>query len=126
MVSNGIKESKVMTLEERQEIFAKDFLTIKDIELLLGVSYSTAGDIVRTIRRKSDRLGIQGMIHVQDYIDYFKLDITRYVPGKVAVVKADLPKEEKVEPSKELPKPVKKETVPLIRSSQYEKMRACT
>ncbi len=115
-----------MTLEERQEIFAKDFLTIKDIELLLGVSYSTAGDIVRTIRRKSDRLGIQGMIHVQDYIDYFKLDITRYVPGKVAVVKADLPKEEKVEPSKELPKPVKKETVPLIRSSQYEKMRACT
>lgn len=60
-----------MTYEEREQLLAKDYLNIKDIELLLGVSYQVAGEIVRNIRRKSDRLGIQGMIHVQDYIDYF-------------------------------------------------------
>ena len=107
-----------MTLKEREQLFAKDYLTIKDIELLLGVSYSTAGEIVRNIRRKSDRLGIQGMVHVQDYIDYFNLDITRYLAGNVTVVKSAC---SVVEPPKELPKhdtvnPVQTQDIPLLRS----------
>lgn len=110
-----------MTLKEREQLFAKDYLTIKDIELLLGVSYSTAGEIVRNIRRKSDRLGIQGMVHVQDYIDYFNLDITRYLAGNVAVVKpAPSVVEPPAEPTKQdAVKPVRTQDVPLLRSSQY-------
>lgn len=111
-----------MTYEERQEIFAKDYLCINDIELLLGVSYGEAASIIRSIRAKSDRLGIQGIVHVQDYIDYFNLDITRYVPGKVAVVKSAVPVSEsaKNEPIRnESAQPIKRNNgVPLIRSSQ--------
>ena len=109
-----------MTLSEREQLFAKDYLTIKDVELLLGVSYGDAGKIIRSIRRKSDRLGIQGRVHVQDYIDYFNLDITRYLPGNVAVMKSDaLTAEPPAEQPKEEVKPKRKAEVPLLRSSQY-------
>lgn len=67
-----------MTIERRREIFAKDFLTVCEIEELLGVDYQTAARIVRNIRRISDRLGIRGKIHVQDYLDYYKIPPDRY------------------------------------------------
>lgn len=67
-----------MTLEERNEMFAKDYLTINDVQALLNMDYGSAAALIRQIRRKCDRLNIQGKIHVQDYIDYFKLDISRY------------------------------------------------
>lgn len=70
-----------MTLEERNEMFAKDYLSIKDIQMLLKLDYDSAAALIRQIRRKCDRLNIQGKIHVQDYIDYFKLDISRYCAG---------------------------------------------
>ncbi len=67
-----------MTYEERDEIFAKDYLSIEDIMRLLDLSYGDAAGVIREIRRKHDRLHRQGKVHVQDYIDYFELDITRY------------------------------------------------
>lgn len=67
-----------MTFEQRQIMFSKDYLTINDIMELLGMSYGVAADLIRAIRRKTDRLNINGKVHVQDYIDYFKLDIARY------------------------------------------------
>lgn len=110
-----------MTYEERQQLFAKDCLTIADIQSLLGLDYQSAAKIIRDIRRKSDRLGIQGMVHVQDYIDYFNLDITRYVPGTVAVIKgAPSVDNAENELTNTEPKPIKNnDGVPLMRSSQY-------
>lgn len=67
-----------MTIAERQEIFCKEYLSINDIMELLGMNYGDAADVIRKIRRKTDRLQVQGKIHVQDYIDYFNLDIKRY------------------------------------------------
>lgn len=71
-----------MTYEKREEMFSKDYLTIEDIEELLGVGYQVAARIIRNIRRKTDRLGTLGKIHVQDYLDYFNLKPDRYVAQK--------------------------------------------
>ena len=68
-----------MTYARRDEIFSKDYLTIKDIQDLLGVGYQEAAKKIRDIKRKCDRLGIQGKIHVQDYLDYYNLPSDRYV-----------------------------------------------
>ena len=58
-----------MTYDQWVEMFAKDYLTINDIQKLLSYSYSAAAKLIRDIKRKTDRLHIQGKIHVQDYID---------------------------------------------------------
>lgn len=70
-----------MTRQDREEMFSKDYLTASDISLLLGVDIQTAYAKIRDIRRKNDRLGIQGKIHIQDYIDYYNLDMARYQLG---------------------------------------------
>lgn len=67
-----------MTYEQRNTMFAKDTLSIADIQMLLGMSYNAAAAVIREIKRKTDRLHIQGKIHVQDYIDYYGLDAARY------------------------------------------------
>ena len=67
-----------MTVQEREQIISKDYLDVCDIQVLLGVPKQTAYKIIRQIRRQTDRLGLQGKIHIQDYIDYFNLDIKRY------------------------------------------------
>lgn len=67
----------------RETIFAKDVLTIADLQVLLGLTYQLASKIMRQIKFKSDRLGIQGKIHTEDYFDYFKItDKQRYVMQK--------------------------------------------
>ena len=68
-----------MTIEQRKEMFSKDFLTVADIQELLGLDYQTAAKIMRNIKRKSNRLDIRGKIHVQDYLDAFGLPVERYV-----------------------------------------------
>lgn len=68
-----------MTYAKREEIFSKDYLTIADIQELLGVGYQEAAKRIRDIKRRNDRLGIQGKIHVQDYLDYYELPSDRYV-----------------------------------------------
>lgn len=67
-----------MTYAEREAIFAKDYLTIADLCALLGLTYQMAAKRMRDIKRKTDRLGIQGKIHVQDYLDYFEVPAVRY------------------------------------------------
>lgn len=63
----------------REEIFSKDYLTIKDIQELLGLDYNSSAKLIRQIKFKYDRLGIQGKIHTEDYFDYFNiLDRQRY------------------------------------------------
>lgn len=69
-----------MSITERAEIFSKEYLTIEDMQKLLGLDYDTAAKVIREIRRKNDRLGIQGKIHVQDYFDYYNIPMSdRYV-----------------------------------------------
>lgn len=68
-----------MTYAEREAILSKDYLTIIDIQELLGLTYQDAAKTIRNIKRKVDRLGIRGKIHVQDYLDYFNLSADRYV-----------------------------------------------
>lgn len=68
---------------EREEIFAKDVLTIADLQILLGLTYQLASKMMRQIKFKYDRLGIQGKIHTEDYFDYFNItDKQRYVIKK--------------------------------------------
>ena len=67
-----------MTFERRNEIFSKEALSIDDVKELMGVSYDTAQKLIQAIRRHSDRLNIQGKVHVQDYIEYFHLPMERY------------------------------------------------
>lgn len=67
-----------MTYAQREEIFSKEYLTIADIQELLGLKYQDAARTVRNIKRRTDRLGIRGKIHVQDYFDYFHIITDRY------------------------------------------------
>ena len=73
-----------MTIAERVEIFSKEYLDISDLQKLLGIDYGPAAKIIREIRRKHDRLGIQGKIHVQDYLDYYNIPMSdRYVSKEI-------------------------------------------
>lgn len=67
-----------MTAEQREQIVSKDYLTIADLMELLGMSYSRASEQMRAIKNKSDRLKISGKCHIQDYLDFFNLDSSRY------------------------------------------------
>ena len=76
-----------MTYIEREEMFSKDYLTIEDVEKLLGLCYSDASKQIRDIKRglkmqgKELRLNVKGKLHVQDYLDYFNLSAERYGGG---------------------------------------------
>lgn len=72
-----------MTYAKREEIFSKDALSIEDVMELLGLQYQGAADMIRRIKRELNmseeynkqgiRLDIQGKLHTQDYLDYFKI-----------------------------------------------------
>ena len=64
--------------DTRKKILSHDVLSVKDFAELLGVGERVASDIMKQIKEKQDRLKLQGRIHIQDYIDFFKLDNTRY------------------------------------------------
>lgn len=69
-----------MSYSEREQIFSKDYLTIKDLQQLLGLSYQIAAKLMRQIKFKFDRLGIQGKLHTEDYFEYYNItDKQRYV-----------------------------------------------
>lgn len=73
-----------MSYIEREQIFSKDYLTIEDMQSLLGLTYQMAARQIRNIKRRSDRLGIQGKIHTEDYFEYFNItDKQRYVKGEI-------------------------------------------
>jgi hypothetical protein len=74
-----------MTAQERQEMFAKEYLSIADIQKLYGINYPTASKFICDIKRKLTvgkgqelRLDMQGKIHIQDYLDYLGVNENRY------------------------------------------------
>lgn len=73
-----------MTYEEREKIFSKEVLSIKDIMQLFDICQSEASVLLSTMRRWAEannslRVNIKGKIHIQDYLDYFKLSpVGRY------------------------------------------------
>ena len=76
-----------MTYSRREEIFSKDYISIADMQDLLGMGYDDAAKMIRDIKRSLEyggakvRLNVQGKLHVQDYLDYFKIDNpTMYAP----------------------------------------------
>lgn len=72
-----------MTYAKREEIFSKDYLTIEDLQELLGLQYQGAAELIRTIKRELNmnpkykgqgiRLDTRGKLHTQDYLDYFQI-----------------------------------------------------
>ena len=78
-----------MTYSRREEIFSKDYISIADVQELLGMGYQQAARTIRDIKRalkispkfngQGVRLNVQGRLHVQDYLDYYNLPSDRYV-----------------------------------------------
>lgn len=72
-----------MTYARREEIFSKEYISIADLQELLGLKYQGAAELMRDIKRELNmnpkyngqgvRLDIQGKLHVQDYLDYFNI-----------------------------------------------------
>lgn len=63
-----------MTYAEREQIFAKEFLTVEDLMKLMDCSQSTAYQLYHRILAKSDHLCIKGKIHIADYCKFFGID----------------------------------------------------
>ena len=73
-----------MSLQEREAIFSKEVLTIKDLQLLFDMTYQVSARLMREMKRKFDRLGMEGKIHTEDYFEYFNItDKQRYVKGEI-------------------------------------------
>ena len=76
-------ENVVKTYTQREQIFAKEYLDVNDFMRLFGISLPSAYKLIREVKRNSDRLKIQGRIHIQDYFEYFDIpDTSRYVQPK--------------------------------------------
>lgn len=76
-----------MTYEDRERIFAKEYISTRDLAALYDIDESTASTLLTTIkRRQGDRLGKKGKLHVQDYFDYFQLSPKDYRPETSVVV----------------------------------------
>ena len=72
-----------MSYAEREAIFSKEYLTIKDFEVLFGLSYQMASRKMREIKFKFDRLKLEGKLHIEDYFEYYNItDKQRYVKGE--------------------------------------------
>lgn len=72
-----------MTYARREEIFSKDYLTIADLQELLGLTYQASAKLIREIKFKFDRLGIQGKLHTEDYLQYYRItNLERYSKGE--------------------------------------------
>ncbi len=74
-----------MTVAERQDIFAKEVLTINDFMKLYEIEYNTASKLLCDMKRKLTigqgkelRLEMSGKIHVLDYLDYIGATSSRY------------------------------------------------
>ena len=63
-----------MDYKRREEIFSKEAIHYTEMAELLGCDKSTAGRIIRDIKRQvGDRLQIQGRIHILDYFKWVGL-----------------------------------------------------
>lgn len=119
-----------MTRQEREEMFAKDFLVAEDLMKLCGCCRSDASQLIQEIKRKSaDRFHKQGRIHVQDYIEAMQLDTSRYygAVGEVIIAKMEpMPKaanEEETQPPKEEPPTVERKPLYNVVVINGERMK---
>ena len=119
-----------MTRQEREEMFAKDFLVAEDLMKLCGCCRSDASQLIQEIKRKSaDRFHKQGRIHVQDYIEAMQLDTSRYygAVGEVIIAKMEpMPKaenEEEMQPTKEEPPAVERKPLYNVVVINGERMK---
>ena len=63
-----------MDYKRREEIFSKEAITLEEFAELMAVSLGTASTKMKEIKRRvGDRLGVQGRIHVADYLAYMEL-----------------------------------------------------
>ena len=74
-----------MTMLERQEIFAKEYLSIDDICKLYDLLPPHASSLMSKIKKKLTigmnqelRLDCRGKLHIQDYLDYMGIKSDRY------------------------------------------------
>lgn len=82
-----------MTYEEREAIFAKEALTNTDVCKLFDVKPPTATKYMKQWKRVAgDRLGMEGRIHVQDYLDFMQIQKERMDMYRVAVEPIEEPK----------------------------------
>lgn len=120
-----------MTRQEREEMFAKDFLVAEDLMKLCGCCRSDASQLIQEIKRKSaDRFHKQGRIHVQDYIEAMQLDTSRYygAVGEVIIAKMEpMPKaddeEETQAPKEEEPPAVERKPLYNVVVINGERMK---
>jgi hypothetical protein len=66
-----------MTVTEKNDMFAKEYLGIEDIAKLYGLCYNRASMLLREIKNKITigqgkelRVTLRGKIHTQDYLDW--------------------------------------------------------
>ena len=63
-----------MDYKQREAIFSKEVITLEEMAQMLAVSLGTASIKMKEMKRRvGDRLGIQGRIHVADYLAYMEL-----------------------------------------------------
>lgn len=60
------------------EIFAKEVVTIEDLQILYNLSYSSAAKFMRELKVKGDRLNLKGRIHKLDYFLNLNIDPKLY------------------------------------------------
>lgn len=65
-----------MTFEEREQILAKDILSVADVAKLLGVTPKTASEAMCNIKQaiSHPRVSERGKLHTQDYLDFYRLE----------------------------------------------------
>lgn len=78
-----------MTMDERSNIFAKEYLSIDDMCRLYDFSPPHASAFMGQIRKKLTigmkrelRLDMRGRLHTQDYLDYIGVTSDRYAIAK--------------------------------------------
>lgn len=109
-----------MTRQEREEMFAKDFLVAEDLMKLCGCCRSDASQLIQEIKRKSaDRFHKQGRIHVQDYIEAMQLDTSRYYGAVGEVIIAKMEPIPKAENEEEIQAPKEEESPAVERKPLY-------
>lgn len=68
-----------MDFKRREEILSEDVITIDEICELMCCSKSQASRIITEIKNALAKKGVEprlnrrGMVHTQDYLDYFRL-----------------------------------------------------
>lgn len=74
-----------MTMQEREEIFAKEYLSVSDFCKLYDFTQSQASVMMNKIRNKLTigkgqelRMTERGRLHVQDYLDWMGVTESRY------------------------------------------------